>query len=176
MKGRELMAMCETCGKTIPAAGRRYCEACRKIEEAKAIATGEFQRCGNCATQPCGKHRDDDDGGCTNWTWLDLFVEVKRLRKERDGFEERVDELEAQAKILAQLSRDSIDKGVELLGLPPLGGGGQYCMGILIEGIRTLQEQVMELEQKVCDECDGDGWVEERPGRRPCICVEESGP
>jgi len=34
-----------------------------------------------------------------------------------------------------------------------------------------------ELVQRVCDECDGDGWCENRvEGRYPCVCVTETEP
>jgi hypothetical protein len=40
-----------------------------------------------------------------------------------------------------------------------------------------LHDEVESLSRRVCDECDGSGWQENRvEGRHPCVCMEESEP
>ena len=78
------------------------------------------------------------------------MTELENALKEKLVAAKReIKNLEEQAKIIADLNRDFIDAGVKLLGLPPLGGNGQYCVGALLEGIEKLQARIPSEEVKI---------------------------
>jgi hypothetical protein len=54
------------------------------------------------------------------------------------------------------------------------GGSSDETAAKLLEELWRENE---ELAQSVCDQCDGDGWNENREqGKVPCVCVAESEP